>query len=523
VRCDRTVQHREVRSALRRGNGRSTLVAVRRSLAIGLAALGIGVMLAGAVVVFVDGSAGGDASSTSPDSTPTVPRGAVGTSEPPRPSTPVDRGPVESTTSVPPVGLDPPRIVDRFASNVEAMLEAQNEVIGDPDAILEAGELLPRFSRSFAAVIADFNGDGKDDIQLSRHHAARFNPEEADGVWLATEDGYRLSWEMVRFVDRHGCGAGDVNGDGAVDLYCTRGAFRGATTLDPDGNVKTKSNELLLNRGDGTFVDVTIEWGVADPRGRGREALLFDYDNDGRLDLYLLNASAPSDVGRSENRLFHNEGERFVEIDGPLTGEHGYQCPVVTDWNRDGWQDVLVCKGGRPRLFQNGPDGFRDLTSSLLPDGRNWRHAVAADLDGDGSVDLAVARRDAVELWRFDDESGEFERAWRRAFTGEGRWVAVGDFFGDTHLDFYVVTAGIDCVDPDTPAYNGDDYLLIGPGYDLVVRASHGLGCGDRVYPIDGTRLLILNGAAKSRGPVEVVDLRTSPTPLAREPAPVTP
>ncbi len=289
---------------------------------------------------------------------------------------------------------------------------------------------------------------------------------------------------------------------------------------DPTGEVKVKSNELWINQGDGTFVDRAEDWGVADPWGRGRDAMFFDYDNDGDPDLYVLNAYGRLDDLRSINILYRNEGGRFEEVESGLNGEFGHQCPGVFDWNDDGWQDVMLCKSGIPIFFENDSGEFSDVTDEVLSQRQGWQHAVAADFDGDGFEDLAVMRKTAIEIWLWKANRGRFRQEVKVDFEGQGSWIVAGDFYGDASMDVYGLVNRVDCVDVDTSSGNSHDVLLVGPSFEAFARATHSLGCADRAYPVDGTRLLILNGAAKTRGPVEVADLRTSIAPLVPLPEP---
>ena len=199
-----------------------------------------------------------------------------------------------------------------------------------------------------------------------------------------------------------------------------------------------------------------------------------------------------------------------------MTGELGHRCPAVFDWDDNGWLDVVVCAGGgRPVFFANDGGVFSNVTDDVLQGGRRWQHAVAADLDGDGDEDLAVAARESIQIWTWEEDSGQFRlEVERDVVHGEALWVAVGDFFGDSSLDVYVLFNRAPCRDIDVAELNTNDVLLVGPDWDGYQRASHGLGCVDRAYTVDGTKILILNGRLRTRGPVEVADLRTSQAPL---------
>ncbi len=215
------------------------------------------------------------------------------------------------------------------------------------------------------------------------------------------------------FPEITGSGAGlvDFDGDGDLDVYLVQSGPLMAPPADrpPD--------RLFLNefvpRGKLAFTDVTERAGVT-MNGYGMGVAAGDYDNDGRIDLYVTNYGA--------NALLRNEGGgKFSD----RTAETGTE---VADWstsaafvdvNRDGWLDLFVAnyvefsvsenpacyapssrrdycgpssfKGARDRLFLNSGDGrFRDVTLAMLDDPKPGPGlgVVAADLDGDGWLDL---------------------------------------------------------------------------------------------------------------------------------------
>src|SRR5512146_1066200 len=104
----------------------------------------------------------------------------------------------------------------------------------------------------------------------------------------------------------------DVNGDGLVDIYVS-----GVDYLTQHGR-----NVLYINNGDGTFTDRTKEYGL-DHAGHSTQALFFDYDGDGDLDMYLLTHSTHRNMVRygrlppdqpKGDRLYRNEGGHFVDV-----------------------------------------------------------------------------------------------------------------------------------------------------------------------------------------------------------------
>src|SRR5947208_2905661 len=100
------------------------------------------------------------------------------------------------------------------------------------------------------------------------------------------------------------------------------------------------------------------------PQIMGSGGALFDFDNDGRLDIYLLQNGGPN--SRSTNRLYHQEADgRFKDVSaGSGLDVAGYGMGVaIGDVNNDGWPDVLVTEYARVRLFLNNGNGtFTEVT-----------------------------------------------------------------------------------------------------------------------------------------------------------------
>ena len=133
---------------------------------------------------------------------------------------------------------------------------------------------------------------------------------------------------------------------------------------------------------------------------------LLDYDNDGYLDVYLVNGAAiPSlikDSPKYWNRLFHNNRDgTFTDVTekAGVAGE-GYGMGVaVGDFDNDGWPDLYVVNVTKNQLFRNNHDGtFSDVTSSAhvaggVLDGKKMWSVSAAWLDynNDGLLDLFVS------------------------------------------------------------------------------------------------------------------------------------
>jgi hypothetical protein len=176
------------------------------------------------------------------------------------------------------------------------------------------------------------------------------------------------------------------------------------------------------------FVDVTAASGVdflhqAPHSSRkylletmGSGVALFDYDNDGRLDLFLVNGAPFGDFvpkgtipqktdPKYWNRLYHQKpdgGFEDVTAKAGLAGT-GYGMGVaVGDYDNDGFQDLYVTALGGNRLYHNNGNGtFTDVTEKAGVAGSGWSTSAAwVDLYGDGSLDLVVLR---YIKWDWDD------------------------------------------------------------------------------------------------------------------------
>jgi hypothetical protein len=126
---------------------------------------------------------------------------------------------------------------------------------------------------------------------------------------------------------------------------------------------------------------------------------LFDYDNDGYLDIYFVN-SLTVDLAKSHQKtrsvLYHNNGDNtFTDVtDKAGVGDIGFGMGVaVGDYNNDGFEDLYVTCLGPNHLFKNNGNGtFRDVTLKAGVNDPRWSTGAAfVDYDNDGKLDLFVS------------------------------------------------------------------------------------------------------------------------------------
>lgn len=136
---------------------------------------------------------------------------------------------------------------------------------------------------------------------------------------------------------------------------------------------------------------------------KGSGVCLLDYDNDGWLDIFLVNGSTFDALDGKETpphaALFHNNHDgTFTEVAskaGVTNDRWGFGC-AVGDFNNDGWPDIYVSNWGKNRLYRNNQNGtFTDIADKAgvaLDDPDAWHTGVTwGDYDGDGKLDLFVA------------------------------------------------------------------------------------------------------------------------------------
>src|SRR5579862_7084775 len=133
---------------------------------------------------------------------------------------------------------------------------------------------------------------------------------------------------------------------------------------------------------------------------KGPGVCLIDYDNDGWLDIYLVNGSTLDAMnGKApapHAALFHNNHDgTFTDVTnkaGVANERWGYGC-AVADYDNDGWPDLYVTNYGQSRLYRNNHDGtFTDVAEKAGVQLGTWSTgATFGDYDGDGRLDLFVA------------------------------------------------------------------------------------------------------------------------------------
>ncbi len=236
------------------------------------------------------------------------------------------------------------------------------------------------------------NGDGTFTDVTAKGGLANFRDPEYGPLWAITaarvdvnNDG-RLDLFVVNYL-RWDLAKKPLCGFGDTFDYCSPRFYKGLP------------NQLFLNRGNGTFQDVSAECGIRSQVGKGMGVGMADYDLDGRPDLFVTNDTY-------YNFLFHNTGRKFDEValqasvalpeDGDFVSGRGLD---FRDFNNDGYPDIVfvafnhqtfpVFRNESGRAFEEVafPSGMRELSRRMAGYG-----AGLYDFDNDGWKDLFVTR-----------------------------------------------------------------------------------------------------------------------------------
>lgn len=320
----------------------------------------------------------------------------------------------------------------------------------------------------------DYNNDGNLDIYVSNHNVLYSN--SGNGTFTDVTDSAMVWW------GGEGVAWGDYDNDGDLDLYATdwfsgdalyrnesdgtfsnvvdsaglcnpgHGSGTAWADYDNDGDIdlyvvnnEGDLNALYRNDGNGLFTDVTYVAGVGDT-GYGRAVAWGDYDNDGDLDLYVTNLFTNS-------LLYNNQGDgtfnNVADNLGITNEEWEFVCSGVAwgDYDNDTDLDLLIITGtGNIIIYRNDANYFTDMsiTSGLGFINKCGEGVTWGDYDNDGWLDIFASTWDGDLLFH-NNGNGTFTDVTTIAGITNNEpqsfGAAWGDFNNDGYLDIYVVRA----------------------------------------------------------------------------------
>ncbi|HEY3132580.1 MAG TPA: CRTAC1 family protein [Acidobacteriota bacterium] len=359
------------------------------------------------------------------------------------------------------------------------------------DVTRDAG--LYRYMNAITAIAFDYDHDGDLDlfvgsyfqpVNLFNPNTPRFFPESFEtannggGVTLFRNNGDGTFTDVTEAAGLKSSGwvldlgHGDADNDGDDDLYvaCDFGTDR-----------------FFVNNGNGTFTDRT-ESAIGIDNKKGMNVDWGDFDNDGLLDIYVTNIT--DDYMREGNFLWRNNGNLTFSDVSRETGTYdtgwGWAAKFF-DYDNDGWLDIYVMNGwvsaGKESYV---PDIFAMVVKPNIDfaDARNWPPMGSKSLSGYQKKRL------------FHNEGGQIftDQAARHGLDSirDGRGIAVADFDNDGRLDLFVTNANAEPFLYRNILPGGShwvEFLLEGKKSNRA-----GIGAQVRITAAGRTRLSFVNG-----------------------------
>lgn len=246
------------------------------------------------------------------------------------------------------------------------LLDSEKSGVDFTNNIVES-DLLNYFTYEYiynggGVAIADFNNDGLSDLYFVSNQGSDIMYKNRGNLQfekLADLEKSKDGWHT-------GVTIADVNNDGLLDIFICRS---GLANL-----VKDRSNLLYINKGDFNFEESSHEYGLSDSLP-STQASFFDFDNDGDLDLYVVNIpdefSSQNTVGdirkkfesgtNHSDKLYKNDNGTFVDVSLEVgINNHAFGLGLATvDINGDGFVDVYVSNDydDRDYMFYNDGKG----------------------------------------------------------------------------------------------------------------------------------------------------------------------
>ena len=335
-------------------------------------------------------------------------------------------------------------------------------------------------SMAGGVVVDDFENNGLLDVVVSSYDVCqplRFFHNNGDGTFTDRTAQAGLSGQLggLNMIQ------GDYNNDGCLDLLVLRGAWEFPVR-----------KSLLRNNCDGTFTDVTRQAGLAEPAARTQAAVWADINNDGLLDLFVGNENGPS-------QLFLNRGDgTFQDITAASgVGKIAFTKGVTAaDYDHDGYVDFYVSNlyGGNFLYHNNHDNTFTEVSQQAgvhQPQSQSFA-TWFFDYDNDGWPDIFVTSYffsvdETIRSYLGLPTNAETLKLYRNLGNGTFKDVTAevglnkinvpmganfGDVDNDGYPDIYLATGG-----PEYGALSPKMLLRNREGKDFVdITASSGTG-----------------------------------------------
>jgi enediyne biosynthesis protein E4 len=296
-----------------------------------------------------------------------------------------------------------------FTNRIEGSgIEFEHQIVEDAGKEYKAAH----YDHGNGMAVADIDGDGRLDLYFTTQLGSNRLYRNLGGNRF--EDV--TAQAGVGLTDRISVAASfaDIDNDGLPDLFVT---------------TVRHGNHLFRNLGGGRFEDITKPAGL-DYSGHSSGAVFFDFDNDGLLDLFLVNVGVYTEERRGKGGYYVAKADAF----------YGHLYPERTEFSI---------------LYRNlGGGRFRDVSESMkLRDGSWSGDATFTDLNQDGFPDLYVVNMQGDDHY-YENEGGQRFVDKTAEYFPKTPWGAMGlkffDFNLDQHLDLFVTDMHSDMTQPQT-------------------------------------------------------------------------
>lgn len=244
--------------------------------------------------------------------------------------------------------------------------------------------------------IGDINNDGLPDIffcgnQVSDKLYLNKGHFQFEDITKKSRAARNSGWSW-------GVTMADVNNDSYLDIYVSRNG----DSMNPE----ERKNQLYINNQDLTFTESAMQYGLADA-GFSSQAVFFDMDNDGDLDMYQVNQLPDARLFKRyinipkkreiyySDKLYKNENGRYIDVSkkAGISRALTYGLSVsATDFNNDGWVDLYVANDyDEPDMmyYNNGDGTFKNVIDNNLKHISQFSMGTdTGDINNDGLVDL---------------------------------------------------------------------------------------------------------------------------------------
>lgn len=219
---------------------------------------------------------------------------------------------------------------------------------------------------------------------------------------------------------------GDYDMDGDDDLFISQ------------KNTDQSNNQIILINENGVFKKTDTKPGI-NHLGKDHFAISHDYDNDGHLDIIIINSLGI--------KLYKNNGlAEFTDMTktSDLYINHSANKLGFFDFDLEGDLDIYVSTNGNNQLFRNNSDGtFTDISnvSDIIANGENSLDQVFGDFNDDGDVDMVVLNENSSMVYYDNIRQGFFNDLTKKSgltHKGKPSSLTVADYNNDGHLDIYI-------------------------------------------------------------------------------------